>query len=105
MPATAPLACRSGDRITVLFAVVEPDYATNAKCRLYPVMSDVGGKAENICSLRVFRILTRLGHLALLVWRLSLLTRWATGRQIPRGCLLTFECKRRSECKRRRPQI
>jgi hypothetical protein len=25
-------------------------------------MSDVDGKAENICSQRVFRILTRFGH-------------------------------------------
>src|ERR1700726_3736612 len=31
---------------------------TNAKCRLHRAMFGVGGKAENICSLGVFRILT-----------------------------------------------
>jgi hypothetical protein len=28
----------------------------------YPAMSEFEGKAENICSLRVFRILTHLRH-------------------------------------------
>ena len=32
---------------------------TNAKCRLHQAMSEVGCKAENICSLGLFRILTR----------------------------------------------
>ena len=36
---------------------------TNAKCQPHRGMSEFGGEAENICSHRVFRILTHLGHL------------------------------------------
>jgi len=35
---------------------------TNAKCRSHQAMSEFGGKAENICSVRVFRILTLNRH-------------------------------------------
>ena len=37
---------------------------TNAKCRLHDAMSGVGSKAENICSLGAFRILTGGCHRA-----------------------------------------
>jgi hypothetical protein len=39
-------------------------HGTNAKCQPHRGMSEFGGEAENICSHRVFRILTRSGHRA-----------------------------------------
>jgi len=41
--------------------------------------------------------MTRLGHRALLVWRLSSPTRWATGRRIRRECSLTFQKKKAAD--------
>jgi hypothetical protein len=39
-------------------------HGTNAKCPRHPAMSEFEGKPENICSVRVFRILTLNGHAA-----------------------------------------
>jgi len=38
-------------------------FGTNAKCQPHRGMSEFGGEAENICSHRVFRILTHNGSL------------------------------------------
>src|SRR6266481_4311891 len=41
-------------------------WGTKRTCRLHCAMSALRGKAENICSQRVFPLLTQLGHQALL---------------------------------------
>src|SRR5712691_10479521 len=56
-------ARRRSDRLTTLFAALNESVAgTNAKCQPHRGMSEFGGEAENICSHRVFRILTRCRH-------------------------------------------
>jgi putative ABC transport system substrate-binding protein len=56
---TVPLSSRRrGDRVRL----VTSDIGTKRSLRRSRRMSVVGGEAENICSVRVFRILTHLGH-------------------------------------------
>src|SRR5262245_5122998 len=43
-------------------AVHESGYGTNPKCRHVSVMSAIGGKAEDKCSMRVLPVLTHLRH-------------------------------------------
>ena len=56
-------SCRRGDRKETLFAAVhESAVGTNAKCRHVRYLVAFWGKTDNICSMRVLRILTRSRH-------------------------------------------
>jgi hypothetical protein len=50
----------SGRAMAAIFRLMSAT-GTNAKCQPHRGMSEFEGKAENICSYRVFRILTRSG--------------------------------------------
>jgi hypothetical protein len=60
-------ASRAADEV-IEYGTRTSAFGTTAKCRLRQAMSAFGGKAENICSVGAFRILTRRRHLRCPSW-------------------------------------